>query len=64
MREKLGDWLTDIAKYMVTAMLLSTVFSDLDNPIALWFILITAMITLCVGLYLGTPREIKNKKKH
>ena len=28
MRKKFGDWLLDIAKYMATAILLTSIFSD------------------------------------
>ena len=33
MKTEFGKWLMDIAKYMVTALLLSTIFSDMDNQV-------------------------------
>ncbi len=32
MKKELGKWLMDIAKYIVTALLLSSVFGDMQNP--------------------------------
>lgn len=31
MRKELGKWLLDIAKYLVTAVLLASVFSDIEE---------------------------------
>lgn len=64
MKYELGKWLMDIAKYMVTAMLLSTVFTDLDSPIILWFVFVASLITLLMGLYLvGKDNNVKKKQK-
>ncbi len=64
MKHELGKWLMDVAKYMVTAMLLSTVFTDLDSPIILWFVFVASLITLLMGLYLvGKDNNVKNKQK-
>lgn len=64
MKYELGKWLMDIAKYMVTAMLLSTVFTDLDSPIILWFVFVASLITLLMGLYLvGKDNNVQKKQK-
>ena len=40
MKKEFGKWLMDIAKYMVTALLLSTIFADMAEPIILWMVVI------------------------
>lgn len=58
MRKELGKWLMDIAKYMTTAILLSSVFSDLQN-IWIYISVISAVtLTLAAGLWL-----VRDKKK-
>ncbi len=34
---EIGKWLLDISKYLITAMLLTTAFSDMSNP---WIVLL------------------------
>ena len=59
MRKELGKWLLDIAKYLVTAVLLASVFSDIEEKWAVYIIVsIAIIITLGFGLYL-----VKDKKK-
>lgn len=41
----------DIAKYMVTALLLSTIFAELKEPIILYMVVILTPIVLGLGLY-------------
>ena len=36
MKEAFGKWLLDIAKYMVTALLISTIFADMKEPIIIY----------------------------
>ena len=52
MKKEFGKWLMDIAKYMVTALLLSSVFADIKKPIILFCILLASTITLAWGWYL------------
>lgn len=59
MRKELGKWLLDIAKYIVTAVILTTVFEDLNASWAVYILGLTSVvITLLIGLYL-----IKDKKE-
>ena len=51
MKKEFGKWLMDIAKYMVTALLLSTIFADMAEPIILWMVIISSMVVLGFGLY-------------
>ena len=57
MKKELGKWLMDIAKYMMTALLLSSVFSDMNNILVISSVIIAVILTLFVGLLL-----VRNKK--
>jgi hypothetical protein len=67
MKTEFGKWLMDIAKYMVTALLLSTIFADMDEPIILYSVFVLTPIVLGLGLYWvneGKKEEkIKIKKR-
>ncbi len=60
MRKELGKWLMDIAKYITTAILLSAVFSGLQNPWMVISALVAVLITLGWGLWL--VRDSKKKE--
>ena len=59
MKKELGKWLMDIAKYIATAVILTSVFGEISEQ---WVIyvggLVAVILTLTVGLWL-----IKDKKK-
>ena len=59
MRKELGKWLMDISKYIVTAVVLSSIFGDLNEK---WMIyvggVVATLLTLIFGLLL--QREKKN----
>ncbi len=59
MRKELGKWLMDIAKYITTAVILTSIFGEVENK---WIIyiggLLSVIITLSAGLWL-----VKDKKK-
>ncbi|MDR3118304.1 MAG: hypothetical protein LBU44_02615 [Mediterranea sp.] len=57
MKEEIGKWLMDIAKYMVTALLLSSVFRDMEKPWLLTSVTLSAIVIFMAGLWL-----IGNKK--
>ena len=67
MKTEFGKWLMDIAKYMVTALLLSTVFAEMSDPIILYMVVILSLTVLIIGLYWvneGKKEEkIKIKKR-
>lgn len=64
MKEEFGKWLLDISKYMVTALLLSTIFTDITNPLILGLVVIIAMIILACGLhYVKVGKKEENKQK-
>ena len=62
MKREFGKWLMDIAKYMVTALLLSTIFSDMQEPIIIYVVVILSIIVLIIGLYWVNEAEIENTK--
>ena len=65
MKKEFGKWLMDIAKYMVTALLLSTIFADMAEPIILWMVVIFSAVTLIAGLSIiyNSENEVVNNKK-
>lgn len=66
MKKEFGKWLMDIAKYMVTALLLSTIFTDMHEPIIIYIVVIMSVIVLGFGLYWvneGDVSEHNDKKK-
>ena len=69
MKKEFGKWLMDVAKYMVTALLLSTIFADLNEPIIIYIVVILSIIVLIIGLllvsdvHLYEDKSITNKKK-
>ena len=58
MRKEFGKWLFDIAKYMTTALLLSSAFGEMNNPIVVVAVILAASSTLGIGLWL-----VKENKK-
>ena len=58
MKKELGKWLMDIAKYMATALLLSSAFGDMGNLLVVISVIIATALTLFVGLLL-----VKDKKE-
>ncbi len=65
MKKEFGKWLMDIAKYMVTALLLSTIFADMNEPIIIYMVVILSIIVLIFGLALvsDSPSYEKGQKK-
>jgi hypothetical protein len=62
MKKEFGKWLMDIAKYMTTALVLSSVFGEMDSPIILGIVVAGAMITLIIGLLLVKENKKKEEK--
>lgn len=50
MRKEFGKWLLDIAKYMVTALMLSSVFTDLESPIIFSSLVVIVIFLVILGL--------------
>ena len=63
---ELGKWLLDISKYLITAMLLTTAFSDMSNPWIVLGVILSALITFVLGVVLlgrGGDKKSKNYNK-
>lgn len=64
MKKEFGKWLMDIAKYITTAVILSSIFSDIQETLLLYISgILTASIALIWGPYLVKERPVKNKKR-
>ena len=67
MKKEFGKWLIDVAKYVSTAILLSSLFSDIKNwP---WYFYLIMVCTVFAVLYLGLvlvakPKETNRNKHH
>ena len=64
MKKEFGKWLMDIAKYMVTALLLSTIFADMQEPIIIYMVVILSIVVLIIGLSLVSDESSTNKKSN
>ena len=63
MKKEFGKWLMDIAKYMVTALLLSTIFADMNEPVIVYIVVILSIIVLIFGLALVSDSPSTENKK-
>ena len=53
MKQELGKWLMDIAKYITTAVLLTSTFSHIENGVMSFVLAVSAIaLTLVGGLIL------------
>lgn len=60
MKKEFGKWLMDIAKYMATALLLSSAFGEMDKWWIILIVLIGTVFTLCFGLLLQREKKQQN----
>lgn len=60
MRQKLGDWFLDVAKYILTAVLLSSMFTDMRNPWVFSGVVLAFIVAFAIGIYLI---KTNNKKE-
>ena len=64
MKKELGKWLMDIAKYMITAVIISSVFNSVqDDALIYWAGLPLALLIVTWGLYLQKESIKKTKKR-
>jgi len=64
MKREMGKWLMDVAKYMFTALLISTIFADMEEPIVIYCAVLAAFILLFWGWVLyGNSFEQKKKNR-
>lgn len=63
MKREMGKWLMDVAKYMFTALLISTIFADMEDPIIIYCAVFAAFILRFWGWSLfGNSFKDVNKK--
>lgn len=60
MRKELGKWLMDIAKYITTAVILTSIFADVDKK---WVLYVGGVITVAVTLTCGLILVRNSDKK-
>ena len=58
-KKKIGEWLMDIAKYMLTAVVISTIFKDFENK---WAVYVVGFTAVAVAFYIGVNLFDKNSK--
>ena len=56
-KKKIAEWLMDIAKYMLTAILISSVFKDFENK---WLVYVSCSVSVFLILYIGISLFDKN----
>lgn len=63
MRKEFGKWLMDIAKYIATTVILSSVFGEAET----WALYVggglSVIVALCCGLFLTSDKPISFKTK-
>lgn len=66
---EVGKWLLDVAKYMLTALLLANFFGDMNSPGTIFMAIILMVMLFGLGLWLihendgGKNDKVKNNKK-
>jgi low affinity Fe/Cu permease len=56
-KKKIAEWLMDIAKYMFTAVLISSIFKDFENK---WLVYVSCSVSVLLLLYIGVNLFDKN----
>ena len=63
MELELGKWLLDVAKYMLTALILANFFCDMDSLGTISFVTILMLVMLVSGLWLVRDYTDKDSTK-
>ena len=63
MKETFGKWFLDVAKYILTAMFLTTVLTDMEGPRVLLVTFLIFSICLVIGYQLLKKAEKEKKQK-
>ena len=58
-----GKWLMDVAKYILTALLLATFLGDMNSAATIIASIVLMLGMLGIGLWLGKKTSNNNKKK-
>lgn len=63
--EKLGAYFLDVSKYILTGVVIASMFKDFDNKILIYIVgLILSVLCLIVGLILTNKKEVKQDKNN
>lgn len=63
MKETFGKWFLDVAKYILTAMLLASVFTDMERSLMMTLTVIGFAICLTIGYMLLRQADMEKEKK-
>lgn len=58
-----GKWLMDVAKYILTALLLATFLGDMNSAVTIIASIVLMLGMLGIGLWLVKKSSNNNKKK-
>lgn len=62
--EKLGTYFLDVSKYILTGVVIASMFKDFDNKILIYIVgLLLSILCLIVGLILTNKKDKKDKDK-
>lgn len=63
MKEEIGKWFLDIAKYLVTAVLITSVFDDIEKRWAMYLsVALAIVLTFIMGISPFREKKQKTKK--
>ena len=62
--EKLGSYFVDVSKYILTVVVISSLFKDFEDKVLIYIVGIAlAFLCLVVGLVLSNKKDGKGKKE-
>lgn len=62
--DKLGSYFVDVSKYILTGVVISSLFKDFEDKVLIYIVGITlAILCLAVGLVLSNNKDGKDKNK-
>ena len=62
--EKLGSYFVDVSKYILTGIVISSLFKDFEDKVLIYIVGIAlAFLCLVVGLVLSNKKDEKGKKE-
>ena len=62
-KEKVADLTLDVIKYIITAVVLTTLFTDFANWQWYWYVVVTILVGCSIMAALSVYKEDKTKKK-
>ncbi len=64
MKKEFGKWLMDIAKYIATAVVLSSVFGEVNTWIMYLIATVSVITILVIGLFLISDRSLNRNRNN